>query len=223
MRPLLVSWGSLELSAYETALVAGACLLVWLTVRTATRRGLPRRETALTLMAAYAVGLLGARLLFAVEASASPRQAWATLVRPSVGGYSSLGGLLLGAAAAALGAPGGGRRGPAPPRGCGCPSLVSRTRPPWRSASPAPWGGWVACSRAAVTAPRRTYRGASPIQRDRRRPRCSARECPFIPHRFTRRSRSWCSRGFSPRGRRGFLDPGRSGGSLSSATPSCGS
>jgi phosphatidylglycerol:prolipoprotein diacylglycerol transferase len=123
MRPLLVSWGSLELSAYETALVAGACLLVWLTVRTATRRGLPRRETALTLMAAYAVGLLGARLLFAVEASASPRQAWATLVRPSVGGYSSLGGLLLGAAAAA--APGGGGRGGG---GAGAPAPAAGLR-----------------------------------------------------------------------------------------------
>jgi phosphatidylglycerol:prolipoprotein diacylglycerol transferase len=69
VRPVLRSWGGLELPSYETALAVGACLLVWLTVQAATRRGLPRRETALSLAAAYTAGLLGARLLYALEVS----------------------------------------------------------------------------------------------------------------------------------------------------------
>ncbi len=102
MRPVLLSWGGLGLPAYETALAAGACLLVWWTVRAATRQGLPRRETAVALIAAYAAGLVGARLLFALEVSATPGEAWTVLLHPSSGGFSSLGGLVLGAAVAAL-------------------------------------------------------------------------------------------------------------------------
>lgn len=110
MRPVLWQAGTFAVPAYTALLGLGGCLFVWAGLRGARRRGLSVPRVAAVMLFAYALGLLGARLLFVGENLAGLPDPWAAVLSPSVGGSASLGGLLLGvvscvAATRALGLP----------------------------------------------------------------------------------------------------------------------
>jgi len=99
----VVGLGEVAVSSYAVLMAAGACLFMLLAARNADRLGLPWRGTLRLLVVAYVAGWLGARLVFVIEhRSLLPGSVWAWLANPSLGGFSSYGGVLVGAACAAV-------------------------------------------------------------------------------------------------------------------------
>lgn len=102
MKPVLFQFGSWQVASYPAMLAVGACLLVWLAVRTAGRDLLPCRHVALLLVTAFYAGLAGARALFVLEHGAKLAEPLSALLSPVPGGLASSGGLIVGCLAAAV-------------------------------------------------------------------------------------------------------------------------
>ena len=102
MHPVLFQFGSTVIPSYLVMLVLATCALVWLSTALAERNSVPRHHMAFLMLATYAAGLLGARLLFVVEHHwlyADPVRAG---LSPVPGGFASHGALLFGALAGIL-------------------------------------------------------------------------------------------------------------------------
>ncbi len=63
MRPVLCSWGPVEVSSWAVFLSLGACVGFWLTAREAARKGADVVATLRTALLAFVGGLAGARVL----------------------------------------------------------------------------------------------------------------------------------------------------------------
>ncbi len=63
MRPILFSWGPVEVSSWAVFLSLGACVGFWLTAREAARKGADVVATLRTSLIAFVAGLAGARVL----------------------------------------------------------------------------------------------------------------------------------------------------------------
>ena len=86
-------------------MAAGACLLMLRAARDAKDLGVPWHGLLRVLIVAYVGGWLGARFFYVMEhRSLLPGSVWDLLVNPSLGGFSSYGGVLAAAACAFLAA-----------------------------------------------------------------------------------------------------------------------
>jgi phosphatidylglycerol:prolipoprotein diacylglycerol transferase len=86
---------------YSLCLGSAGAVLLWSTVTTAGRAGLPARRVSGILLAAFAAGIAGARLLYVAE---HRELRWDMLLSPAIGGFASYGGIVAGCLAAAGGA-----------------------------------------------------------------------------------------------------------------------
>lgn len=105
MRPVLLEWAGMTVSAYPFMIAFGVALLFWRVLKDGEAAGLPRAALLATLVAGYIGGLSGARLFFVVEhRSLLVGDWWTWLFNPVAGGFSSYGGVLGGSLVAALAA-----------------------------------------------------------------------------------------------------------------------
>ena len=105
MKPILIEYAGITISAYSFMMAVGASLLFFRAVRDAKTFHLDRRLILWVLILAWVAGWAGARIVFVVEhRDLLPAPWWTSFFSPTFGGFASYGGVLGGAAAAALGA-----------------------------------------------------------------------------------------------------------------------
>ncbi|MCX6632560.1 MAG: prolipoprotein diacylglyceryl transferase [Candidatus Solibacter sp.] len=102
MKPVLLEFGTAQLSSFILMMAAGACVFLWVSVRSAERAGLSPRDLAWSLVAVYLGGLAGARALFVMQNRRQWLDAWQGLWNPMPGGFVSFGGLFGGCLALLL-------------------------------------------------------------------------------------------------------------------------
>jgi len=103
VKPVLLELGEVVVPSYTVLMAAGAFLLMLRAAKDAENLGVPWRGLLRVLVAAYVSGWLGARLFFVMEhRGLLPGPVWERLADPSLGGFSSYGGILAGSACAVL-------------------------------------------------------------------------------------------------------------------------